>query len=155
MLPSLRLNSQINVKFGPRIWYLLHFLARDPVFLAKWSELSQILEKWVLWVILWYLSVFPKLCVLGGLVTQTLFWPVLAIPDFSYTITSRTQEEDPLSKKNNTHLVANYLWKLEPHIYRVWSSVRNVCVLSSKPADPLIVYIKGCQGDIATFIARI
>ena len=58
-------NLQSNVKFGPRIWHFLHFLARDPVFLASWSELSQILKKWVLWVILWYFSVFPKLCVLA------------------------------------------------------------------------------------------
>ena len=117
-------NLQSNVKFGPRIWHFLHFHARDPVFLTSWSELSQILEKWVLWVSCDTFQssqsyVYLQLMVIGYTSSQIILFgqsqPLL------YTITPRSQAltislgpwkthslknnlEDPLLEENNTRL---------------------------------------------------
>ena len=85
-MPSLSLKFDISCISSHEILYL-----------TSWSELSQILKKWVLWVILWYFSVFPKLCVLAvdgcwlHKLQNTSLWPILATHNLLYTITSRTQ----------------------------------------------------------------
>ena len=93
---SLCSNLQSNAKFEPKIWHFLHFIAWDPVsYIMIWTFTDS--QEMGLWVILWYFSVFPKLCVLAvdgcwlHKLQNTSLWPILAIHNLLYTITSRTQ----------------------------------------------------------------
>jgi len=111
---SLCSNLQTNVKLGPSIWHLLHFLHKILYFLHHdlnfhrfsrngFCELScdtfQSSQSYV----------YLQLVVIGH--TSSL-WPILATPNFLNTITSRTQalttnslgHWKTHSQKNNTHL---------------------------------------------------